>query len=134
MTGETDNVATAKRYLAAIGAGVEFDALAEFFAPDVVQQEFPNRLVPQGAVRNLEDLRAAAARGRKAVISQRYDVDNVIASGDWVALEVRWAASMSVAIGSVPAGGEMRARFGVFLQFRDGRIARQHNYDCFEPF
>ncbi len=32
------------------------------------------------------------------------------------------------------AGGEMRARFGLFLQFRDGKIARQHNYDCFEAF
>jgi ketosteroid isomerase-like protein len=134
MTRETENVATAKRYLAAIAARVEFDALAEFFTSDVVQQEFPNRLVPQGAVRNLEELRAAAARGHKVVISERYDVHNVIASGDWVALEVSWTASMSVAIGSVPAGGEMRARFGVFLQFRDGKIARQNNYDCFEPF
>ena len=134
MTTEVENVATAKRYLAAIAARAEFDALTEFFTPDVVQQEFPNRLVPQGAVRNLEALRAAAARGRTVVICERYDVHNAVAGGDWVALEVSWTASMSVAIGSVPAGGEMRARFGVFLQFRDGKIARQHNYDCFEPF
>jgi hypothetical protein len=24
--------------------------------------------------------------------------------------------------------------FAVFLEFRDGRIARQRNYDCFEPW
>ena len=38
------------------------------------------------------------------------------------------------AVGTIPAGGKMRANFGVFLQFRGGRIARQHNYDCFDPF
>lgn len=36
--------------------------------------------------------------------------------------------------GSQPAGGEMRAHFGVFLDVRDGRIAAQRNHDCFEPF
>jgi len=28
----------------------------------------------------------------------------------------------------------MRARFAVFLDFRDGKITRQRNYDCFEPW
>ena len=26
------------------------------------------------------------------------------------------------------------ARFGVFLDFRDGRICHQRNYDCFDPW
>jgi len=30
--------------------------------------------------------------------------------------------------------GTMTAHFDVFLTFRNGRICRQHNYDCFEPF
>jgi ketosteroid isomerase-like protein len=29
---------------------------------------------------------------------------------------------------------EMRARFAAFIEFRDGRIVRQRNYDCFEPW
>lgn len=32
------------------------------------------------------------------------------------------------------AGQVLRARFGVFLDFRDGRIVRQRNYDCFDPW
>jgi hypothetical protein len=32
------------------------------------------------------------------------------------------------------SGGEMRARFAIFLELRDGRIVRQGNYDCFDPF
>jgi ketosteroid isomerase-like protein len=39
-----------------------------------------------------------------------------------------------VPLGSIPAGGEMRARFAMYFEFRDGRIARQHNNHCFDPF
>jgi len=26
------------------------------------------------------------------------------------------------------------ARFAIFLEIRDGKIAAQHNYDCFDPW
>ena len=134
MEPESKNIETAKNYLRAIEEGVDFDMLAAFFTPDVVQQEYPNQLVRAGAERRLEHLREAALRGRDVVASQRYQVRNVVASGPWVALEVTWRALLKVAIGSIPVGGEIRANFGVFLEFRDGKIARQHNYDCFDPF
>jgi ketosteroid isomerase-like protein len=47
---------------------------------------------------------------------------------------VLWVGTLAVSLGAIPAGGEMRAHFAVFLEFRDGRIHRQRNYDCFEPF
>jgi uncharacterized protein YceH (UPF0502 family) len=128
------NTDTAKAYLAAIGNGESFDALSRFFAEDVVQHEYPNQLVKAGATRTLPELREAAERGKNVMAAQRYVVRNAIEAGDWVALEVTWTASLKVAVGSVPVGGEMRANFGVFLQFRDGRIVKQHNYDCFDPF
>jgi len=131
---KSQNLKTARRYLRAIEDGVSFDDLASFFTPDVVQHEYPNQFVPQGAQRDIQLLREAGERGRRVVTSQRYDVRNALASGDWVALEVTWTAVLAVPVGSIPASGEMRANFGVFLQFRDGRIARQHNYDCFDPF
>jgi ketosteroid isomerase-like protein len=131
---ESENIDTAKRYLRAIEDGVSFEDLASFFTSDVVQHEYPNQFVPQGAQRGIQQLREAAERGRRVVISQRYEIRNILASGDWVALEVNWIAIIAVLVGSIPAGGEMRANFGMFLQFRDGKIARQHNYDCFDPF
>jgi hypothetical protein len=30
--------------------------------------------------------------------------------------------------------GRKTARFAIFLTFRDGKIVRQHNYDCFDPW
>ena len=128
------NTHIAKAYLAAIGDDVSFEELAKFFAEDVVQHEYPNQLVKAGATRSLADLRAAAERGKSVVAWQRYEVRNAVESGDWVALEVTWTAALKVPVGSLAAGGEMKANFGVFLEFRNGKIVRQNNYDCFEPF
>ena len=130
---ESTNLTLARRYLEAIEKGESGDSLA-FFTEDMVQEEFPNRLTPRGARRDLAALKEAAERGRKVITAQRYEVLNAIASGDQVALEVQWTGTLAIPFGSIPAGGEMRARFGVFLEFREGKIARQRNYDCFEPW
>jgi ketosteroid isomerase-like protein len=134
MSNVDDNIATARRYLSAIESGGDFASVSDYYAPDVIQVEYPNRLVPEGAQRDLDVLIEAWQRGQNVVASQRYEVRNVVASGDWVALEVTWSAVLNVAVGTIPASGEMRAQFAVFLQFRDGKIVRQHNYDCFDAF
>ena len=128
------NLDVVKRYLAAIEAGATGDALAAFFTSDVVQQEFPNRLVPAGAERDLRGLLDAAARGRQAIRAQRYEILSAVESGPAIALEVRWTGVLAVPLGSLPAGGEMRARFAVFIDIRDGKICRQRNYDCFDSW
>jgi ketosteroid isomerase-like protein len=134
MSTASDNIAIARRYLQAIEGGCTGADLAAFFTPDVVQEEFPNRLVAQGARRDLAALLAGAEQGQKVVSRQQYEVRNVLATGDQVALEVVWTAALNVPVGSLPAGDEMRAHFAVFLEFRDGKIAAQRNYDCFDPF
>lgn len=129
---ELMQIATA--YLAAIERGAPFEEMARFSTPDCVQEEFPNRFVPKGARRTLADLEAAAARGAKAVENQRYEVVNSLVHDNQVALEVQWSAQVLKPFASLKAGDTMRARFAVFLRFRDRRIERQHNYDCFDPF
>jgi len=122
-----------REYLESIGNADEPGGL-RFFADDVIQVEFPNRLVPNGATRDLAALRDAAERGRKVVTSQRFEVVNAIASGEQVAVEAIWTGTLAVPLGSIPAGGQMRARFAIFLTYREGKIVRQHNYDCFDPW
>jgi len=129
----------ARAYLAAIERSTdaqhaEPDGALAFYHPDVEQQEFPNRLVPTGAVRNLAALREAAARGRGVLRGQRYAVRAALVQGSRVALEVLWVGVLAVAVGTLPAGGEMRAHFAVFLDFEGGLIRAQRNYDCFEAF
>lgn len=125
------NVERARAYLRAIEQNG--DPIA-FFAPDVVQTEYPNRLVPSGAVRDLAALEAGRDRGNTVVEEQRYEVTHAVALGDEVALEVLWSAKLKIPIGSLGSGDTMRAHFAVFLTFRDGLIVSQRNYDCFDPF
>ena len=129
-----NNLIIARQYLAALENGVDRDELAQFFTEDVIQKEFPNRLTPDGAVRDLDALLEGHERGKQILAGQQYEIDNAIESGDRVALEVRWTGTLAIPIGSLAVGGQMHARFAVFLEFRDGRIAAQRNYDCFEPF
>jgi ketosteroid isomerase-like protein len=136
MTTEATNLETARAYLAAIGAGAGAtgEALARWFTPDVVQEEFPNRLVPAGARRGLREVLEGAERGQQVLSGQTYEVLTAMANGQRVALEVQWTGTLAIPLGSLGPGDAMRARFGVFLDFRDGRIAAQRNYDCFDPF
>jgi ketosteroid isomerase-like protein len=114
--------------------GVTGEALAAYYAPDVVQEEFPNRLVANGARRDLAAILAGAERGQQALQKQRFEVRSAVAGGDQVALEVLWVGTLAVPMGSIRAGGEMRAHFALFLDFRDGQIVGQRNYDCFDPW
>ena len=61
-TTESENLETARLYLRAIEDRVSFHELASFFTPDVVQREYPNQFVRQGAERDLQQLREAAER------------------------------------------------------------------------
>ena len=128
-----DLLRLAREYLQSLGTTDELGGL-RFFADDVIQVEFPNRLMPNGATRDLAALREGAERGRKVMTAQRFEVLNAIASGDQVAVEALWTGTLAVPMGSIPVGGQMRARFAIFLTYRDGKIVRQHNDDCFDPW
>lgn len=129
-----ERLAFARRYLAALENGATGQELAAFFAPDAVQEEFPNRLTPNGARRSVADLLAGAERGKQVMARQVYEVVNELACGDTVVLEVLWVGTPAIPLGSLPAGGEMRARFAVFIEFEGERIIRRRNYDCFDPW
>ena len=109
------------------------DALA-FFAPDAVQEEFPNALIPNGARRTLEDLKAANQRGQGVMTSETYEIVTLVESGDVVAAEVLWRGVLAVPVRSLKPGDAMKARFAVFFEFEGDKIRRQRNYDCFDPF
>jgi ketosteroid isomerase-like protein len=128
------NLDVALRYLRAVESGATGEALTQFFTEDVMVEELPNRVVPNGARRGLPGLLDGAKRGQQIMASQKYDVSSAIESDDLVILEVLWTGTLKVPIGSLPAGGEMRAWSAMFMKFRDGKIASQRNYDCFEPW
>ncbi len=124
----------ARAYIAAVEGGAAGDDLAAFYHPDVVQHEFPNRLVPSGAQRELADILRGAESGSKLMDRQIYDIHTVTEVGDRVILEYTWTGYPSTPVGTVRPGEPMRARICQVIEYEDGLIIRQRNYDCFEPF
>jgi ketosteroid isomerase-like protein len=125
------NIAAVHEYLRAIE---ENRSIADFYAADVIQTEFPNRLTQKETHRDLAALVESSARGRKIVSKQTYHVKNVVAQGETVVAEVLWTGTFAIPIGTLEPGAEMRAHFCMVLEFREGKIAKQRNYDCYEPF
>jgi ketosteroid isomerase-like protein len=131
---ESELLERARQYLAAIEAGATGEALAAFYAPDVEQAEFPNRLMPAGAIRRLPELLEGAASGQRILRAQRFEVRHAHVAGATVILELLWVGTLAVPVGALAVGAEMRAHFCQVLEYQGGRIWRQRNYDCFEPF
>jgi ketosteroid isomerase-like protein len=132
MRGASENLAIAISYIKAIESGASSDELAQFLSPEVIVEIFPSKFFPKGSRDKLAGILAAAERGKKVMSSQKYEIRNEITSGDQVALEIDWTGTLSVPFQSIPAGGQMRAHFAAFLQFREGKIIAQRNYDCYE--
>ncbi|MEU3354377.1 nuclear transport factor 2 family protein [Streptomyces sp. NPDC037389] len=126
------DVETALRYHEAVARFATGGELARFFHEDAVHHELPNALFPEGVVRDLPAILAAAERGRDLLAEQRFEVTGAVAAGDRVALEVVWSGTLGVPLGELPAGHVLRAHIATFLEFRDGRIVSQRNYDCYE--
>lgn len=129
-----DNYELTRRYFTVLEQGATGDALASLYAPEVIQEEFPNRLLPNGARRDLAGILAAADRGQKVIKNHRYELQSIVAEGDRVAVEFIWSGTLVVPVGSLPIGAVMRGRFASFLEFRGGRVVAQRSYDCFDSW
>lgn len=120
-----------RAYLASIEAGNT--QVEEWYAPDAIQIEWPNKLAPTGAERDLEGLREAAQRGRKIVERQWYEVTNLVADHERCAVEAIFRATFKTDRPDLLRGEIMEARFAMFFELRNGKIHRHTTYDCFIP-
>ncbi len=123
-----------RSYLNALASGATGDDLARFFTPDAVQIEFPNRLNANGGRSDLATLLLRAQQGQKMLSQQSYDMQSETVEDSRVAVEVVWTGTLAVAIGTLAAGSIMKAHIAIHFEIRDGRIAVQRNYDCFDPW
>jgi ketosteroid isomerase-like protein len=102
--------------------------------PEMEQREFPNLLNPKGQRSDQADLLRRAALGKNVLERQNYEITHAVESGDHLVVEAIWHGKMAIDAGPLKAGQVLQAYFCVVFEFKDSKIYRQRNYDCFEPF
>ncbi len=135
-TPATDNDAPAviERYLDLIAdPHADIDAIAALLDPWMRFVEHPNLVSPRGSERDRAQVLAAVAAGRRLLRDQRFDLAGQVAAGDAVAARVVWTGTLAIEAPPFPAGARLRAESSMHFTLRDGRIARQENFDCFHP-
>ena len=112
----------------AAAAAFDAEALERVLHPEARIREMPHAINQGGTERNTVQAREAFERGKGLLSSQRYDVHDVIETGDRIAARATWTGTLAA------NGQQLKAHIATFSEVRDGRIFRHATYDCYEGF
>jgi hypothetical protein len=130
---EEANLAAALRYIELVEQFAQPSEFEGVLHPAIQHEEYPNLLMKNGSKRDFATMIVGPQQGRKLLSENRYEVKNAFAAGDWVTLEIVWTGTLAIAVGGMAAGAELKAYIATILQFKDGQIITQHQYDCYKP-
>ncbi|HZR64667.1 MAG TPA: nuclear transport factor 2 family protein [Terriglobales bacterium] len=133
MMNSVTNLKRIEHSLKSIENG-DFAWIINLFSPDAVLEQLPNRIYPNRICSGVSRMTEAFEKGRKLLSSQSYEIKGCVVDGDELSIEVLWTGILALPFGSLSVGSQMRAHSAIFFQFKDGKIVRQRNYDCFEPW
>jgi hypothetical protein len=99
----------------------------------VEQADYPNLMIPYIRKRTFKGLVESAEAGKKMFAWQRFETLHFIESGETAVVEYTWSAELKVKAGRLKQGQVIKAHICTVFEFRDEKIFRQRNYDCYEP-
>jgi ketosteroid isomerase-like protein len=124
-----------KRYLRFIESLKSTPAgFPEFLHPEVKFTEFPNLVNVKGQVRDLAAAIQGSEMGKKILANQHFELKQHYECGETVVVETDWSGTLAVEAGPFKKGQVLKAFICMIVEFRDDKIYRQRNYDCYEPF
>lgn len=121
-------------YFGEIEQGISAESFSKYYTPDAFQTDYPNLMVPAGLTQAIKDLQHSSTKTKGILSSQKVEIQRYYESGNTLIVEALWTGTLALPIGQIPIGGKMKANFARFYEFENGKIRRQRNYDCFEPF
>ena len=104
-TNLTENEKMVINFLRTLEQRQSSEELVKFYHKDVEQVEYPNAVVKNTVVRSLKDLSEGSEKGKKILSKEEYEVQHIYSSRDSVVIEAIWRGTLSVQIGTIPAGG-----------------------------
>ncbi|MBV8254804.1 MAG: nuclear transport factor 2 family protein [Chitinophaga sp.] len=111
---------------------VDAAEFAGIFHPNIIQTEYPNQMSNDIKQRNFDIILESMATTRLILKSQHYSVLKAIENGNTLVVEAKWTGEIGVDAGKFRRGQVMKAFICSIIEFRDGKIYRQRNYDCYE--
>ncbi|MDE3249878.1 MAG: nuclear transport factor 2 family protein [Bacteroidota bacterium] len=101
--------------------------------PEIEQTEFPNVMMPMLRQRRFKNIIEGAEAGKKMLAYQRFEPTKFYEAGDTVIVEFTWTGELKTRVGRLNQGQMLKAHICSIFEFRDGKIFRQRNYDCYVP-
>ncbi|MEO6315143.1 MAG: nuclear transport factor 2 family protein [Chitinophagaceae bacterium] len=99
----------------------------------IEQIQYPNLMIPATRKRTFTNLIEGAEAGKKMLAYQHFAPVHFFETGDAVIAEYTWTGELKVKVGRLKQGQVLKAHICTIFEFRDGKIYRQRNYDCYEP-
>ena len=125
--------AIVQRLHAALEAGAHGEELRGHFTANAVTIEHPNLIKPNGATTSLEGILANSTAGVGMLREQRYDVVDIVESGDTAIVRLTWTGVIGQTIGPFVVGQVLIAHIAQFVRVEDDRIASIETSDCYKP-
>jgi len=130
----SDPADVVRRYFSIVAdLGSTADELREVLDPAVRITERPNMISPQGAVRDRDGAVAGFEAGKKLLSAQSFDIDELVVSGDRVALRATWRGTIGVETPALAKGTELVAHVAAWVTVAGGRVREHETFDCYEP-
>ncbi len=108
----------------------EYDGILH---PEMTATEFPSLNVKETRTRNRREMLAGMEAARKTLDSHRFDIHTIYETPEVLVIEAGWSGRMAADSGNFKKGQELKAHCCFIFEFKDGKIYRQRNYDCYEP-
>lgn len=99
----------------------------------IEQTEYPNLMIPAIRRRTFTNLMEGAEAGKKMLSYQRFEATRFFETEDVVVAEYSWTGELKVKVGRLKQGQILKAHICTIFEFKEGKIFRQRNYDCYEP-
>jgi ketosteroid isomerase-like protein len=129
----SDKIATIKKFFQLLQwFNTDLNEYKAVFHTGIEQIEYPNLIIPITRQRKFSNIIEGAESGKKLLAFQHFEPVHFFDAGDTVIAEYIWTGELKVKVARMKQGQVLKAHICSIFEFRDERIYRQRNYDCYD--
>jgi ketosteroid isomerase-like protein len=102
--------------------------------PEMTATEYPNLNTKATRTRGYNEMFAGMETAKKILRFHHIEIHAIFETPEVAVVEATWTGEMAEAVRDFEKGQTLTAHCCFVFEFKDGRIFRQRNYDCYESF